>query len=217
MISRHTRNRTLILGSIVLVLIGSLLFWLANLTVPGLESVNSRRIEQSTKIYDRTGQVLLYDVSKNSRRTTVTLANISNYAQKATIAIEDKDFYTHGGIKLSSLLRALLADTTSLGFSQGGSTITQQVVKNVLLSQDKTITRKLKEIALSIKLEQVMSKDEILEMYFNEIPYGGNIYGIEEASESFFNKSAKDLTLAEAAYLASIPQAPTFYSPYGSN
>jgi len=207
----------LILGSIVLIGIGVLLVYLANLSVPGLESVNSRRIEQSTKIYDRTGQVLLYDVSKNSKRTTIPLSDISVFIQKGTIAIEDKDFYTHGGIKFSSLLRALLADTTSFGFSQGGSTITQQVVKNVLLSRDKTITRKLKEIALSIKLEQVISKDEILAMYFNEIPYGGNIYGVEEAAESFFHKSAKEVSLAEAAYLSAIPQAPTFYSPYGVN
>lgn len=217
MISRNTRNHTLILGSIVLIGIGVLLVYLANLSVPGLESVNSRRIEQSTKIYDRTGQVLLYDVSKNSKRTTIPLSDISVFIQKGTIAIEDKDFYTHGGIKFSSLLRALLADTTSFGFSQGGSTITQQVVKNVLLSRDKTITRKLKEIALSIKLEQVISKDEILAMYFNEIPYGGNIYGVEEAAESFFHKSAKEVSLAEAAYLSAIPQAPTFYSPYGVN
>ncbi len=217
MIGKRTRNRTLIIGGAILFGLGALLIWLSNLTIPSLASVSSRRIEQSTKIYDRTGDVLLYDVSKNSRRTTIALSDISPFAKKATLAIEDKDFYNHGGIKLSSLLRAFLADTTSFGFRQGGSTITQQVVKNVLLSNDKTITRKLKELALSVKLEQVMSKDEILAMYFNEIPYGGNIYGIEEAAQFFFNKSAKNIDLAEAAYLAAIPQAPTFYSPYGAN
>ncbi len=217
MINRKTRIRTLAMGSLVLFFVGIFLLWLTSLSVPGLESVNSRRIEQSTKIYDRTGEVLLYDVSKNSRRTTILLSDISPYIQKGAIAIEDKDFYTHKGIKVSSLLRALIADTTSLGFHQGGSTITQQVVKNVLLSSDKTITRKLKEIVLSIKLEQVLSKDEILSLYFNEIPYGGNIYGVEEASEAFFSKDANMVTLAEAAYLSAIPQAPTFFSPYGNN
>ncbi len=217
MISHKTRTRTLLLGSIILLISGSTLIWGANLSIPELQSVNSRRIEQSTKIYDRTGEVLLYDLSKNSKRTTVPLSEISTYVQKATISIEDKNFYSHKGFRLVSILRAFLANTTSLGFSQGGSTITQQVVKNVLLSRDKTITRKLKEIILSLKLEKVLSKDEILALYFNEIPYGGNIFGVEEASESFYSKSSKDVTLAEAAYLAAIPQAPTFYSPYGAN
>ncbi len=217
MITRKTRTRTLAFGSIVLVFIGIFLLWITSLSVPGLESVNSRRVEQSTKIYDRTGEILLYDVSKNTRRTTVPLSEISTYIQKGAIAVEDKDFYTHRGIKVSSLLRALIADTTSFGFHQGGSTITQQVVKNVLLSSDKTITRKIKEIVLSVKLERVMSKDEILSLYFNEIPYGGNIYGVEEAAEAFFSKNANTVTLAEAAYLSAIPQAPTFFSPYGKN
>ncbi len=217
MINRRTRTRTLALGSFVLVILGIFLFWITTIALPGLESVNSRRVEQSTKIYDRTGEILLYDVSKNTRRTNIPLSEISTYIQKGAIAVEDKDFYTHQGIKITSLVRAVIADITAFGFHQGGSTITQQVVKNILLSNEKRITRKIKEIVLSVKLERSMSKDDILSLYFNEIPYGGNIYGVEEAAEAFFNKDAKNVTLAEAAYLAAIPQAPTFYSPYGKN
>ncbi|HEY9586321.1 MAG TPA: transglycosylase domain-containing protein [Candidatus Paceibacterota bacterium] len=217
MTKRRTRNRTFILGSLVLVFLGIFSLWISNLSLPTLEGVFSRRIEQSTKIYDRAGEILLYDVSKNSRRTTVSLDDISLYIQKGAIAIEDKNFYTHKGLRFSSLLRAFFVNTTSLGFSQGGSTITQQVVKNVLLSNDKTVTRKLKEVVLSLKLERVLSKNEILALYFNEIPYGGNIYGVEEATETFFGKKAARVSLAEAAYLSAMPQAPSFYSPYGKN
>ncbi len=214
---KRLKTRTLAIASVALVFLGLSLFWLSNLSLPTLQGVVSRRIEQSTKIYDRTGEVLLYDVSKNSRRTSVALSEISPYIQRGTIAIEDKAFYTHKGIRISSFMRAVIANLTSFGFSQGGSTITQQVVKNVLLSSDKTITRKLKEIVLSLKLERAISKDEILTLYFNEIPYGGSIYGVEEAAQSFFGKNASDVTLAEAAYISAIPQAPTYYSPHGEN
>jgi penicillin-binding protein 1C len=135
------------------------------------------------------------------------------------VAIEDDRFYQHIGIEPKAILRAVLVN---LGLregyqGQGGSTITQQVIKNALLTQEKTITRKVKEWVLAIKLERVLTKDEILELYLNEAPYGGNIYGIQEASMAFFGKSSDDITLAEAAYLAALPQAPTRYSPYGSN
>src|SRR3989344_3815439 len=125
------------------------------------------------------------------------------------------NFYSHHGFELSSFIRAVLVNLTTLSFSQGGSTITQQVVKNSILTKDKTPTRKLKELILAIKLEQVLTKDEILSLYLNEIPYGGTIYGIGEASRNFFGKAASELGLAESAYLASLPKAPTYYSPYG--
>ncbi|MCE9628479.1 MAG: PBP1A family penicillin-binding protein [Candidatus Vogelbacteria bacterium] len=197
---------------------GSATLWAMTLQIPDFDSFfKERSLTQSTKIYDRTGKVLLYDVFGNARRTTVALTDISPYAQKATIAIEDADFYNHGAIKLSSIARAFLVNVSSGDIRQGGSTLTQQVIKNTLLTQDKKISRKIKEVILSVKLEQTMSKNDILALYLNESPYGGTIYGIEEAAQSFFGKKSKDLTLAEAAYLASLPQSPTYLSPYGKN
>ena len=145
------------------------------------------------------------------------IEDISPYIKNATIAIEDKNFYQNDGIEPLSLIRAFLIDTLTLSQSQGGSTITQQVVKNSILTDNKDISRKLKEIVLAVKLNQMLSKNDILSMYLNEIPYGGNIYGVEEASQDFFGKKSSDVTLAEAAYLAALPNAPTFYSPYGPN
>lgn len=196
-------------------MMGGIFLWFASLRVPALEDFSERKVLQSTKIYDKTGEVLLYDMSKDVRRTEVPYENISPYLKEATIAIEDKDFYSHGGIKPSSLLRALLVDLATLSFSQGGSTITQQVVKNSILTNDKTPTRKIKEWILAIKLEKVFTKDQILGLYLNETPYGGNMYGVEEASQNFYRKSAKDLDIAESAYVAALTQAPTHYSPYG--
>jgi len=207
----------LAIGALSLFVAGLFILWMASLRIPALESISERKIDQSTKIYDRTGEILLYDFSQDVKRKVVLLEGISRYAQEATIAIEDKNFYSHNGFVLSSFLRALWANLRSASFRQGGSTITQQVVKNSILTQDKTPTRKLKEIILAIKLEKSLSKEDILSLYLNEIPYGGTIYGIEEASQRFFGKSALDVTLSEAAYLAAIPQAPTYYSPYGSH
>lgn len=200
----------LVLGAIIL-------FWVSSFRVPTSESIRERRVTESTKIYDRTGKILLYDTGGNVRRSIVPIEEISRHIKNATIAIEDKEFYSHKGVKPTAFIRATLVNILSLNFSQGGSTITQQVVKNSLLTSEKLISRKIKEWVLAIKLEQVATKDEILSMYLNEIPYGGVIYGVEEASEAFFSKKASDVTLAEAAYLAALPKAPTFYSPYGKN
>jgi 1A family penicillin-binding protein len=192
---------------------GVFVLWAASLTMPSLEAVEQQKFEQSTKIYDRTGQVLLYDLHQDVRRTVIPLAEMSPYIQYATIAIEDDNFYNHFGIEPLAIVRAVLTNIKNgdlLG-GQGGSTITQQVVKNSLLVNEKKISRKLKEWVLALKLEREMEKDEILEMYLNVIPYGGTKYGIEEASTAYFGKSAKDLTVAEAAYLAALPQAPTYY------
>ncbi len=199
------------------ILSGAILVWVSTFKVPTSDSIRERRVSESTKIYDSTGEVLLYDTGGNIRRSIVPLEDISDYIKKATIAIEDKEFYTHIGVKPTAFLRAIVANILSLELSQGGSTITQQVVKNSILTNEKLISRKIKEWVLAIKLEQSTSKDEILSMYLNEIPYGGVIYGVEEASETFFGKKASDVTLAEAAYLAAIPNAPTYYSPYGKN
>ena len=221
--ARHTKEIIwdIVVGGVVLVLIGfGLLFiWIATLDIPDLSSFEERRIIQSTKIYDRTGEVLLYDLSRDIRRTVVPFENISIHLKNATVAIEDDQFYNHPGIDFLAILRAVISNLSegNLLGGQGGSTITQQVVKNSILEQDKKLTRKIKEAILAIRLEQILSKEEILNYYLNESPYGGTIYGAEEASQAFFNKPASDLTLAESAYLAALPQAPTYLSPYGNN
>lgn len=185
--------------------------------VPDISSFASRQVDQSTKIYDRTGQVLLYDYNRDAKRDIVKLADISPNVIQATIAIEDSSFYEHGGIRLTSIIRAILTDALGGALAQGGSTITQQVVKNTLLTNEKSVTRKVHEWMLAIRLEQIYSKDQILETYLNNIPYGGTLYGIEAASEAYFGVTAKDLSVAQAAYLAAMIQAPSYYSPYGSH
>lgn len=196
---------------------GVILIWISTFKIPDLNTISERRVTESTKIYDRTGEILLYDLHKDTKRTLVLFSKISLYAKNAIVAIEDAEFYEHNGVKPLAFLRSALANLKSMSFSQGGSTLTQQVVKNSILTNEKKITRKLKEWVLAYKLEQIMIKNEILGLYLNEAPYGGNIYGIEEASLAFFGKNSEDLNLVESAYLAAIPQAPTFYSPYGNN
>ncbi len=221
---KNPKERKLIIRDTILVcLVGGVLFfsvfllWAVSLKTPDLHSFDDRLLGQSAKIYDRTGTVLLYDLSQKVRRTTVDFDKISPYVKNASVAIEDADFYNHKGIKAKSIARAIIANIFTLHFSQGGSTITQQVIKNSLLTSEKRISRKLKEWILAIKLEQVASKDEILNLYLNDTTYGGNIYGVEEASSIFFAKKSSDLSIAEAAYLAAIPQAPSYYSPYGKH
>lgn len=196
------------------IVVGSvMLIWISSFTLPDFSTIATRQLESTTKIYDRTGKVLLFAFREKIRRTPVAPSEISPNIVKATIAIEDDQFYQHSGISVRGIVRAFYVNFTS-DKVQGGSTITQQVVKNALLTQDRTIERKIKEIILAIKLEQTMSKDDILYMYLNDNPYGGEIYGVEEASLYYFNKHAKDLNLTEAAYLAAIPKNPPLYSPY---
>lgn len=211
------RDTILVIVSLGLMVGGGIALWASSLKIPDISSLQERKITQSAKIYDRTGTVLLDDLGDNITRTLVPLSDISINAQHATLAIEDAEFYEHGGIRVSSIIRAVLANLIPGGYTQGGSTITQQVVKNSILTTDKTISRKLKEWVLAVKLDRSLPKDKILELYLNENPYGGSLYGIEEASMTFFGKHAKDVSLTEAAYLAAIPQAPTYYSPYGNN
>lgn len=194
-------------------------FWISTFKIPTLDSFEERKVTQSTKIYDRTGEVLLYDVFQDVKRTIVPFTEISRHIKNATIAIEDAEFYEHIGIKPTAIIRAVLTNILNREVlsGQGGSTITQQVVKNSLLTNEKLISRKLKEWVLALKLERLMDKDSILNLYLNEIPYGGSVYGIEEASQVFFGKKASSVSLAEAAYLSALPQAPTYYSPYGKN
>ncbi len=217
-----TRNKAIketlmVIAIIVVLCITAFILWAASLRTPDLGSFDTRLLGQSAKIYDRTGSILLYDLSQKVRRTVVPFSEISPYIKNASVAIEDSDFYNHKGIKPKSILRAILANLTSMSYSQGGSTITQQVVKNSLLTKDKDISRKVKEWILAVKLEKNATKDEILNLYLNESPYGGNMYGVEEATQAFFDKSSKDVTLAEAAYIAALPQSPSSLSPYGKN
>ena len=191
--------------------------WVATIKLPDFSDFENRKIANSTKIYDRTGKVVLYNIHENIKRTVVPGDQISDNIKRAAIAIEDSHFYEHYGIRPQSILRAVLVNVLSGGYSQGGSTITQQVVKNALLTREKSIPRKIKEWVLAIKLDAQLDKGTILTMYLNESPYGGSIYGVEEASQTYFGKPAKDVTLAEAAYLAAMPQAPSYYSPYGKN
>jgi 1A family penicillin-binding protein len=213
----HLKNILSIGLGLFLIIFGMTLIWLTTLKIPSLESFKERKTTESTKIYDRTGKVLLYDIFEEQKRTIIPFEKISPLIKQATLSIEDKEFYSHKGIKPTAFLRAVLVNIFSLSFSQGGSTITKQAIKKTILTDDKTPTRKLKEWVLALKLEKIMTKDEIFSLYLNEIPYGGNIYGIEEASQTYFGKSAKDIDLAEAAYLASMPQAPSYYSPYGKH
>lgn len=169
----------------------------------------------TTEFYDRKGE-LLYRLYEGKNRTIVPLTNVSPYLVQATIAIEDKNFYGHSGIDLFGIARSGIAFFRDSQV-QGGSTITQQLIKNTLLTPERSWTRKMKEAVLAFWTERIYSKNEILQMYFNEIPYGGPAWGASTASLTYFNKNVKDLTLAEAAYLAGLPASPTTYSPYGTN
>jgi 1A family penicillin-binding protein len=169
----------------------------------------------TTRILDRNGK-MLFRIYKDENRTLVPISVIPDHVKQATISIEDKEFYKHQGFSISGITRAALANLQGKPI-QGGSTITQQLVKNRLLSPERTIERKIREVIVSVLVEGTFAKDEILEMYFNEIPYGGAIYGIEEASQKYYGKSVNQLTLAEGAMLAGLPQAPSEYTPFGSN
>ena len=189
---QHNIERLLLAGlSIFFILVGAFFIWVATLKVPTISSFTDQKISSSTKIYDRTGTVVLYDVNSNIKRTIVSTDQISPLAKEALVAIEDKNFYHNIGIEPKSILRAVIADLVPFikKPTEGGSTITQQLIKNALLSQQQSISRKIKEWVLAIKLERVMSKDEILTAYLNEVPYGGTVYGIEEASQTFFGVS----------------------------
>lgn len=213
----HPTIRFVVLATIACA--GVFAAWAIFASIPAVDAIQNRIVGESTKIYDRTGEVLLYDVHGSMRRTEIPLDEISPHIRNASIAIEDATFYEHFGFRPMAFLRAVLVNLgLREGFrGQGGSTITQQVVKNTLLTQDKTPIRKAKEIILAIKLERIATKDQILNIYLNETSYGGTIYGVEEASQYFFGTPAKDVTIAEAAYLAALPQAPTRYSPHGNH
>jgi 1A family penicillin-binding protein len=208
---------TLILWGILIfliLLIGVVVFFFTQ--VPSPETLQSRDVAEATKIYDRNGE-LLYDIFQNQNRTPIKLSEIPDTVKQATIAIEDKDFYHHKGFSLTGYLRAFFDLAIHRRIEGGGSTLTQQLVKNALLTSDQSIIRKMKELILAIQVERDYTKDQILEMYLNEIPYGGTAYGIEAAANLYFGKHANELDLAEASLLAGLPQRPSVYSPYGTH
>ncbi|MFH1225789.1 MAG: penicillin-binding protein [bacterium] len=218
--------KPLLIFSIMAFLVGAifvaaLFAWTAR-DLPDPNRLVNRSVAQSTKIYDRTGQTILYDIHGQYQRTMIDLADFPAYVKWAFIATEDKEFYQHQGLSPKHIIKA----TALYGFQKiglyrglvpGGSTLTQQFVKNAILTKEKTIVRKLKEWIISSKIEKKFTKDEILKMYFNEIPFGSTAYGLEAASQTYFAKSAQTLTLGESAILAAMIKAPTYYSPFGNH
>ncbi len=206
---------TLLLLTSLVLMLG--LFFYYTWDLPRPEAFTESPFIQSTKIYDRTGKVLLYNIFGEEKRTIVPFDKISDNLKHSVIASEDARFYEHGGVDVQGLIRSFLVDLTSQSKSQGGSTITQQLIRSVYLTPQKTIERKVREIVLSIELEKKYSKDQILDWYLNKIPFGQNTYGAEAASQAYFNKPASDLSLAQAATLTALIPAPSYYSPYGSH
>ncbi|MDD4998866.1 MAG: transglycosylase domain-containing protein [Candidatus Pacebacteria bacterium] len=192
-------------------------FFFLSKGLPDPRTFNERVVAQSTKIYDRTGKILLYEMHGGEKRTVVSLNEISPSVIKCVLAAEDDTFYQHKGFVLKGMARAFIKNLLNPKELQGGSTITQQLARNAFLTSQKSVIRKIKEAILTVKIEQNYDKDQILEMYLNQINFGHNNYGIENASNFYFNKSAKDLTLAEAAYLISLIQSPNYLSPYGNH
>jgi 1A family penicillin-binding protein len=205
-------------AGVIILGIGLFAWYFKDLPRPG--ELRTRSASESTILYDRNGKQI-YDISGDERRILVKADEIPDISKKATVAIEDKNFYSHHGIDFRGLIRGVIFRPLTGKGVQGGSTITQQYVKNALLSPKRSVIRKIKEVILSLELESIYSKDDILTLYLNEIPYGSNIYGIEAASQAYYGKSVKDkehpLTLSEAATLAALPQSPTRYSPYGNH
>jgi len=207
----------LLFGFLFSVLLSLFLFIYYVKDFPRPEIFTERQLAQSTKIYDRTGQVLLYEIYGEEKRTWVSLDSIPKHLQQAVIAAEDSDFYYHFGIDLKGILRSVLVDLRIGQPLYGGSTIPQQLIRSTFLSPEKTIERKLREIILSLELDRRYSKDKILEWYLNQVPFGQNAYGVETASQTYFNKSVTDVSLTESAILAALIRAPSRLSPYGEN
>lgn len=215
----HFKNKKklLIITLLIIFTAGVAVFFAFLKDLPRPEVFTEAQINQSTKIYDRTGKILLSSVYGEEKRTYVPLSQIPDIMQKAVIATEDSNFYKHFGIDVPAMFRAIKIDITTRSDSHGASTITQQLIRSTFLTPDKTISRKIKEIILSVELDRKYPKNQILEWYLNQVPFGVNIYGIEEASLTYFQKPAQDLTLPEAALMAAIIQLPSYYSPYGNH
>lgn len=216
-LSQNRKNFLLMLSiTVVLSLLWTAGYYSYNLYVglPDPRDIGRVNYSLTTHVFDRNGKKL-FDFYKDQNRTPILIKDLPKYVYQSSIAIEDKDFYSHIGVApISGVARALRDWIIKKNGVQGGSTITQQLVKTSLLTPERTLVRKIKEVILALKAERIYSKNQILEMYLNQVPYGGTVYGIEEASMRYFEKHAKDLTLSEAALLAGLPQAPSDYSPF---
>lgn len=211
------RGRYLLIGGILSFFIFFIpsIFFIYISDLPSIDGLSVNYIPKTTKILDRNGN-LLYEFYANQNRTTVTINKVPKQLREATIAIEDKDFYNHPGIDIRGIMRAAFVDLKKDDL-QGGSTITQQLIKSALLTPEPKISRKLKEIVLALWAEKKYTKDQILELYFNYVPYGGTAWGVESASEIYFGKDVSNLDLAQSSYLAGLPRAPSIYSPFMSD
>lgn len=198
-----------------MVLIGGFIYF--SRTLPTVSQITNNEVVESTKIYDRTGENLIYEIHGEEKRTNLSADQIPDILRQATVAIEDKDFYSHPAIDFKSIIRAGLSVLKTGRLTQGGSTITQQLAKTSFLTPEKSITRKMKEFILAYRIEKIYSKDEVLNLYLNSVPYGYNAYGVEAASQLYFGKHAIELNLSEASMLAAIVQAPSYFSPWGSH
>lgn len=222
--SKHSRKRNmirilrysfLVMGAVILG--GVIVFAYYAKDLPRPERFTERALALPTKIYDRSGTVLLYQIYGEEKRTVVSLSQIPPHLKQAVVLAEDANFYNHFGLDWRAIVRAVLTDLKLLQPIQGASTITQQLVRSSFLIREKTLERKIREIVLTLELERRYSKDQILEWYLNEIPFGSNTYGVEAASQSYFNKTVSEVSLAEAVTLAAIIRAPSLLSPYGGN
>ncbi len=193
--------------------LGFIYYW----NTPDAAELIKKPMSQTSILYDRTGTQVLYEVHGDENRKILAHEDIPDVMRQATIAAEDTNFYNHSGLDWRGIGRAVLVDIQARTLQEGGSTITQQLAKNILLSNQKTWERKITEAVLALKIERTYTKDQILDLYLNSVPYGSGAYGIEAAAQIYFGKSAKDLTLDEAALLASLPKATTYYSPYNSH
>lgn len=209
-------SKIVLLGAIALISAVGLFFYIIR-TLPTTDEIIQRQLIESTKIYDRTGENLLYEIHGEEKRTTIPFEQIPDVMKEATISIEDNSFYNHPAFDWRGILRAVFVDITTGTRAQGASTITQQLAKTAFLTSEKTIIRKVKELALAWRLEKYYTKDQILNLYLNQVPYGGNIYGIEVASQTYFDHNAEELSLGESAMLAALTRAPSYYSPWGSH
>src|SRR3989344_2136855 len=212
--SKLTRYALIGLVLFVFLSIGLFLWYGRDLPQPG--KLAEASLGNSTRIYDRNGEIL-YSVYQDEIRSYVELDRIPKIAQQATVATEDKGFYKNDGFSGTGLVRGLVIDPILRRRVTGGSTITQQLIKNVLLTSERSLPRKVKEVILAVQADKIYSKDEILEMYLNNVPYGGTAIGIDSASEAYFGKGVEELDLAQSAFLAGLPQAPSYYSPFSGN
>lgn len=218
---KKTKNRNYLLVLLFIVITGSaaifLVFTYLSRNLPPISELDNYSVGQSTKIYDRAGQTLIYEIYGEEKRTILPSEEIPDLIKKATVAIEDESFYSHPAFDVRGIARALLVNVLKGGVVQGGSTITQQLAKNSFLSPERSLLRKVKELILAYRIENLFSKDEILALYLNQVPYGQNSYGVEAGSRVYFNKPAKEMSLSEISLLAGLTKAPSYYSPWGAH